>query len=1277
MSNFRKVLEKIREISQSRTDQGDRFERLIKTFFRTDRYYKELFSEVWRWQEFPLRKNNQDIGIDLVAQERGTGKYWAIQCKFYDESTELTKEHLDSFISASGKKIFAARLVVTTASSISKNLEVEIEEQLIPIHFLTLRDLENSSIHWERWLENPSEELSYREKKTLRPHQEEAVAAVLKGLRSHERGKLIMACGTGKTFTALKIAEEIVAETVLFLVPSLALLSQTLSEWVNEASTPLFPIAVCSDTKVGEKTEEEDLKLSDLPFPATTDSHKILEILKSKSNQRVVVFSTYQSLDKVKEAQENGFPEFDLIICDEAHRTTGIWAENQFTKIHDSGYVRGKKRLYMTATPRLYSESAKQKAKEAEIEICSMDDVEIYGPEFYRLGFGEAVERGLLSDYRVLILAMDESYAANLLNRDFSELSAELKVNDVGKIIGCWNGLAKRIEGETNDLKPMQRAVAFCASIQNSKSFVKLFNKVTELSQAKNPTIVDLKCELEHIDGQENTLSRNQKLNWLRSEVPQQTCRILSNARCLTEGIDVPSLDAVIFVSNRSSQVDIVQAVGRVMRQAPDKEYGYIILPILIAGDQNAEEALNNNERYKVVWQVLQALRSHDDRFNAIVNQVEIAKAHPPQIQIIGIKESPSQQSHQGVLFDWPELEVWKEALYAKIVDKCGDRTYWQSWTQQIATVSEHHCARMKEAIKTYPTAKTEFKKFLDSLRETINDSISEDNALEMLSQHLVTKPIFDALFSESSFTQNNPVSKALDRMIQILSAYYLDEETRTLNEFYESIKKKISFVDNLEGKQTIITQLYENFFKLAFPKVSEKLGIVYTPIEVVNFIIHSVNEALKEEFNLDLNSENVHILDPFTGTGTFIVQLLVSGLIKAENLERKYSREIHANEILLLPYYIATANIETTYVSLTGAYQPFNGIVLTDTFQMYENKGTLNEIFFPENNERLRNQKNEKITVIIGNPPYSAGQKSENDGNKNLKYPVLDRRIAETYAAASSATLKKGVYDYYIRAIRWATDRIGEKGVIGFVTNGSFIESNNMDGLRKCLAEDFTSIYVFNLRGNARTSGELRRKERDNVFGEGTRTNVAITLLIKNPEKKDHQIYYHDIGDYLSREEKLQKIASFGNYTTIPWQQVTPNEQQDWINARNPEFEKFIPIGEKNNQSKCAVFNVFSLGIITSRDAWCYNFSEASLRQNMQCTIDFYNSEVERFKGFIQNKRLSQKEMQQAVESFINTDPTKISWSRALKNDVSKLLTHKFTDESVVVGLYRPYCKQ
>ena len=1115
---------------------------------------------------------------------------------------------------------------------------------------------------------------------------------MIQGLATADRGRLIMACGTGKTFTSLKIAEKMagIGGNVLFLVPSISLLSQTLREWATEAEIPLRNFAVCSDTKVNKNNE--DISMYELAIPATTQSEALANKLKQTfgpdAERLNVVFSTYHSIGIIQEAQQKGAPEFDLVICDEAHRTTGVESKEQessyFIKIHDQRLIRAKKRLYMTATPRLYDAQAKDKAKQHDMELCSMDDPKKYGEELHRLDFSEAVKRDLLSDYKVLVLTIDESAMAAAIQSELAQHEG-LKLSDAAKLIGCWNGLAKKFGNRTTklDTHPMRRAVAFSRLIKDSKQMADIFNNIVEEYKRKGGFTDDseLVCRVKHVDGKMNALQRNDALQWLKDESPDNTCHILSNARCLSEGVDVPALDAVIFLSPRNSQVDVVQAVGRVMRKAEGKKLGYVILPVVVPSNMPPEEALSDDKNYKVVWQVLQALRAHDNRFNAIINRIELNKTMPDEISVIGVGGELGEGESQAealLPLPFPDFEQWRDAIYARVVVKCGDRRYWEDWAKDVADIAKTNITRIRallaESGKDYREL---FDEFLEELRTNLNPEVSEADAIEMLSQHIITRPVFDALFENYDFTKQNPVSIAMQMMLDLFDEQGLKSETQKLDKFYDSVRERASGIDNLEGKQKIMLELYEKFFSTAFKKDSQRLGIVYTPVEAVDFILASADAVSRQEFGKGLTEKDVHILDPFTGTGTFISRLLQSDLIKDSDLERKYREELHANEIVLLAYYIAAINIEESYHDRAASeYVPFDGIVLSDTFQLNENDGTFTEQIFPINSKRAQKQKDATIRVIVGNPPYSAGQRSANDANQNLKYQRLDNCIAESYVAYSTMQNNNSLYDSYIRAIRWASDRIGDTGIVAFITNGSFIDGNAAAGLRQGLCDDFSAIYCLNLRGNARTSSEERRKEKGNIFGSGTRTVIAITLLIKKKADQGKcQLYYHDIGDYLTQEEKLAKLKEFADYKNIAWQSIQPNPEHDWINQRDPQFTTYLPIGDKANKKRAdsgaSIFTLYSRGVESSRDKWAYHFSRRSVADNMQKMIDFYNQQTADFQIAVQkNNRLS-------PNNFINNDPKKISWDSTLKNDLANNKMLEFDDHKIRLSLYRPFSKQ
>jgi len=596
------ILEQFREEASSNRDLGDRFERLIYHYLLLDPIYVDRFSRVWMWNDWPQKGNVGDVGIDLVAEERATGEYCAIQCKFYLPDHTLSKEDIDSFFTAAGKLPFTSCMIVSTTDKWGKNAEHALTNQSKPVTRLRVQDLDASPIDWSKFSIKRPQDLDLRKRKTLRDDQKEALKDVVEGLAKADRGKLIMACGTGKTFTSLCIAESLAPKGhVLFLVPSLSLLSQSLREWTAESTHPFHSLAVCSDANIGTRRtkgddDKADITTIDLAFPATTSARQIVRqyrdiqrMAEKESPQMTVVFSTYQSIQAVSDAQKAGLPEFDLVICDEAHRTTGVTLsgedESHFVKVHDAAFIRGKKRLYMTATPRIYSDDTKGKAKDADAELCSMDDSTLFGEELHRLGFGEGVSKGLLSDYKVLVLAVDEKYVSKTFQRQIADAHHELNLDDAVKITGCWNGLAKRFDQATasesdlrGDTAHMRRAVAFSRTIKASKAFTLMFAQMIEAYRASHPDEeAPLHCELDHVDGTFNALNRGALLDWLKADAPENTCRILSNARCLSEGVDVPALDAVLFLNPRNSVIDVVQSVGRVMRRADGKKYGYII----------------------------------------------------------------------------------------------------------------------------------------------------------------------------------------------------------------------------------------------------------------------------------------------------------------------------------------------------------------------------------------------------------------------------------------------------------------------------------------------------------------------------------------------------------------------------------------------------------------------------------------------------------------------------------------------------------------------------
>ena len=1311
------LLNEYRTLATSEREKGAMFEELTRQFLLHDARFAHQFKEVYLWSEWPERQTG-DTGIDLVAipADENAGLV-AIQCKFYAPGHTVHKRDIDSFLTASGKAPFTRRILVDTSGTAwGKNSQDAIEGQHIPVSRITLADLRDSDIDWRTYSLGSRQAPTTRERKVPRDHQVRARSAVIAGFDTSDRGQLIMACGTGKTFTSLIIAREFMereggSARILFAVPSLALLKQTLDDWSVEVDSAFTAWAVCSDTKVSARSDAPADSTVDLPIPATTDAQRLALSLGANNDAEglQVVFATYQSIEVIHQAQElagETWRDFDLVICDEAHRTTGAKLttanESAFTKIHDDAFIRRSKTLYMTATPRIFAENAKNKASQKDVILTSMDDKDTYGPVFFRLGFGQAVKEGLLTDYKVIILTVSEEEVSQKYQL-IAEMDGELNLDTAAKLTGCWNALAKRKNPGSDvdygsDCSPMRRAVAFCKDIKASKQvtdqFPDLVNGTSGLSNLTNADASDnLQVECRHVDGTMNAAVRAQEMAWLTEGSgtdEEPVCRILTNARCLSEGVDVPTLDAVLFLSPRKSQVDVIQAVGRVMRRAEGKDFGYIILPVAIPAGMSPEQALDDNERFKVVWQVLKALRAHDERLDAAINSMELNGQGPENIIVDTVSLASDKRSSdplegsstepggqdplatgvQGHLALLPS--DWKEAVFGRIVKKVGSSLYWVDWSKDIATVANRYIHLINQLLED-PQRQSAFQDFVKALQTTLNPAVDRNAAVEMLAQHMLTAPLFEAMFPDHSFSKQNPVSRAMNTIVEMLASHSMFENERTsLDAFYQAMIERIEAVHTLAGKQDIMRTLYDRFFSQAFPSMSERLGIVFTPVEVVDFIIRSADDAMRTAFNQTLADPGVAIIEPFAGTGTFVARLLQLGVIPPEALERKYLQEIFANEVVLLSYYIASINIEQVYHQVRAEqgvdedYVEFPGMTLTDTFQLHEDDGTMLEGFegLAANNERARAEKAAPITVVIMNPPYSAGQNSANDNNQNLAYPRLDERIAATYAAKSTGANKNSLYDSYFRALRWASDRIGQRSVIAFVSNSSFVDGNSADGVRLSLQEEFSQIFIFNLRGGVRGKmGDAAKREGGNVFP--IMTGVAITVLVKDPEHSGTAgIFYAEAEDYATRQEKLDQITAYGSIKGISgadaFRSITPNQHGDWISSRDERFVTFQEIGNKalkGKESTPAVFRQYSAGLQTNRDAWCCGFSADNIITNICKLITNYNE------GIKKNEP--------------DFDATKISWTRSLRRRYEQNKPLKQDNGSIRQCAYRPYIRQ
>ena len=1304
--SFQTVLQKYRIDSYSERDKGSRFEELISRYLMTDPTYASMLDRVWSWMDFAghTELGGGDTGIDLVARTKD-GEYWAIQCKCYAEDHPVTKADMDTFLSTSGRRFhdkdgkdtsFSLRVIVATTDNWSSNAIEVTKGQTIPVTIIGLNILESAPVDWDEIEAGVHGKDARHKAYELRDHQREALEAALNHYKEHDRGKMIMACGTGKTFTSLRITEAILDRDVpadgkgcvLFLAPSISLVGQTLREWTANASRPIIPICVCSDPTVTKRKSEDDIgeRVEDLGMPATTNPGRIAFAYMT-SKDTVVIFSTYQSLDAVIAAQNHGLPEFDLIICDEAHRTTGVIIDKQdessFTKVHDNNLVHGRKRLYMTATPRLYGEKGKADARKASVEICSMDDVSKYGEEFYTITFGRAVEKELLSDYKVLILTTTARDIPDIIKRHWTDKNGEIDTDTNCRIWGCLNALAKNIAYDTTvkttDPAPMRSAVSFCRSIKVSKALCDLFNKIA------NDPMSPLPATMRHIDGSMNSMVRDQLLSWLKDG--SKRCHILSNVRCLSEGVDVPALDAVLFMDSKGSMVDVVQSVGRVMRKAEGKRYGYIIIPIVVPEDEDPEYALDNNDRYKVVWQVLRALRSHDERLDAEINTFNYRKPGEPNPNghiHIARPEAPIGYEEVPFMGGQYTMDDFGSALMARLVLKVGDRDYIENWAKKVAEITPVLTEKLTKICqheeKGYRQYKAPFNAYLKGLRACVNDNVSEQQAIDMLAQQIITKPIFEKLFAKDGFAMQNSVSGYIDKMLAAIDAKNgLRDIQNQLDEFYRTVELTLNGIDTSEGKQKVITALYEKFFKNAFPKDQAINGVVYTPQEIVDFIIHSCVEALKQEFGVDINDEGVNVLDPFTGTGTFIARLMESGLITKENLFRKYQSELFANEITLLAYYIAIVNIENTFARISGSsvYIPYDNILLTDTFNIdaicsarTEQTTLGEEEYFKRNKARIRREHDVQITIIMGNPPYGANQKSANDNAKKRKYrDGIDARIEETYLDESLFTNKvnlvNSVYDNYVRAFRWATDRLGDNdGVISFVTPNGWLTGAAFEGFRKTIESEFSSIYVFNLRGDQ--NGSDWREQGEKVFGEGSKVGISVMMLVRRLDYHDKaKIHYFAVPDGLKRREKLDLLIKDESFSKMGSSKqlaiLKPKENGDWIVERNDVFQNLMPLaGDTHKKFKehneITVFTGYSRGHLTGRDLWAYNYSKSVEMNNIQVLINEYNSQLS--------------------SGQIQYDSNKIKWSSSLEAQYSKKQPLQYNEDDFVICSYRPFTK-
>ena len=1301
------------------TKLGFDFEKAMVEFFK---YYEPDGSESWlteikRWHDM---YQETDTGIDIVAKDRD-GELVGIQCKCWGDNQTLSMQKLGTmFVTAKAKKIDKL-IVVFTGESLTEHAQTRCEESGVQV--IMRSDLSRYKFNW-----NTAVKKQRHEPLSLKPHQAEAVSKTVTKFKDADRGQLIMACGTGKTLTSLHIAEKTAGRggLVLYLVPSISLIPQAMREWAENRSMPHRYIAVCSDKTAGNDEEGSITEIPITPSTNVKDLQKEYARLDRK-NTMSVVFSTYNSVAVASEAllKHDKNAMFDLILFDEAHKTTGVEkiTESYYQLAHNnlvSGKdgVPAKKRLYMTATPRVYKRKPTAKKMkngrrvESELKVYSMDSTSTYGDEFYRLDFSDAVKRGLLSTYKIIMRKVDKGdmygkfIESGQDTRDKDDKDyGDLDLDYMAKLGGILKAITYPDDSPDAPPKPLQRVMVFHNQIKKSKMFAAhglnqdvdkkplkvdkttrmglSFDNLSKRLLATDSKLAGYVTHTRHVDGTTNSRNRGERIDWLRkSDTKPTEIRILSNARCLQEGVDVPALDAVAFMDPKKSPIDIIQSIGRVMRKGNGKNIGYVIIPIPVLEGDNPKSVLDRNKKYEQVNGIIQAILAHDDKLRAILNN-----------QMLSHSSSSKKRKPADVQEITPQLQEWLEQTIVGDIDdelleeikiillELGDSGRYKKVGAELGEQSVIIEEMLKQQIKIQPKTAKIIGDLHKNLQSVVGSTITLIETVKALAQHAVMNRVFVTLFPG----YENPVASAFNKVLDKID---IRHQLKSLENYYQVIAYDIEQFETPEQKQEFIRIIYDSFFRGADKKASIKHGIVYTPIEIVDFIINSVQHVLQTEFGKSFDDRCVKILDPFTGTGTFITRLLESGMISQDNLYAKYKNDIYANEIMLPAYYVAMANIETSYQKMKGSkdkmgkYVPFDGISYMDTFDQHplyrlekryrEKQLQLTDLNLKEAQARTRRQGMDAINVIFGNPPYMGGQETADQDNAATRHTILENRIKNTYTSKAreigfnGAILKPN--NAYFKALRWASDRIENSGIIGFITPSAYITGNSEVGVRTCVQQEFTDVWVFNLLGQKGMKGHGR-----NIFEYpgsnegGTTVGVAIIILVKNQKKRNNKIYYYQLPEleYQGEQKRscVQKLKSIEN---IKWKLIKPDKHNDWLNQRgdtSEQFEAYTPMGSKESRrgnTNKSIFKTYSNGIKTNRDAWVYNSINVELKNNIKKTIEYCN-----------------KQNWKDADKFEKNEKN-IAWTIRLSENLKHLEKPlKFDKTKVRTALYRPFIKQ
>lgn len=1281
--------------SWTEKDKGDWLEHAVLAYLNCPEH-KNLSGYEWavRWKDWDDKglMPQQDLGIDIVVKRRD-GKFIAVQCKTRSEQHDLEKKEIEPVIALStADSRFEKALVYHTGRGLTgpaKKLAYQHGEFFAAINRTRLtRPCDQYDLKFpglgEKW---KPVSVSPRTKYDLRDYQHEAVNAACHGLAQPgvDAGKLVMPCGTGKTFTAQHIAEKHagVGGKVLVLVPSISLMSQTMREWSQQIKdVPHRYLGVCSDESTGQTREDEfSQPIWELDLPVTTDHSKLAEALgKSSPNEMTVVFSTYQSLDKIQRAQAISGTVFDLAMMDEAHRTTGVeqgGRESKFRLIHDRTFVKATHRLYMTATPKIYVDPKNKTTLTAEDhDVYSMDDTDVYGEVLYEMSFAEAVEKKLLSPYKVVLLGVRKEEHSGVLHdyivatlreklenkprRDKSKKPKQAVVDEqlAAKILGVTKFAGNfpepsGIEPRPGD-QPLQTILVFTNTIASSQAaaigldygddILKVIDKAWEAR--------GIDMEADHVDGSFPADERDRMLDWLRRSIEDvNTCRVLSNAKCLSEGVDVPALDGCVFLEPRTSQIDVVQAVGRIMRKHKNKDCGWVILPVCttLPDDTTDADDIDSYIRkdWKAAWSVMRALAAHDDTFRAEIEATAsllagggIPEKNSGRTSFAGSlnpeaghddeldEAADFTTSIQGELFAKWRWEEISSLVYPVIVTQLGGKIALNTagetaglLTSEIRTLIRNTKNRSLPDHYNQEVA-TALDEFHEEMREAVSERLTKSAVDDMVAQHVVMEPVFSAFFEGSTFRASSPMAKAINKLLERLTAAGLDLEKlreKQMGGFYKQVRSTVIAMDGDPAAfQGYLKEVWNAFFRApAFRTTADKLGIAYTPIEVVDFINRSASWILREHFDTTLGSQNVGIIDPFCGMGTFLARILDSpDLIPNDVLDHKYNNELYAAELVLLAYYIAAVNIEQAYHQRKAGdviYEPFKQVVLQDTLESFRGKrlpGT------EENPEISREMLEASIRVIVSNPPYSAGKKVEGGADEeNESYPEIEAVIRGEMADVAA---KKGpaLYNSFVKALVWAEDRLRNGGVIGYIIPAEWLKAKTHEGLRRWIDKKFDKAWILDLAGNCKTSGDEWRREGGNIFGSDTQSPVCILMLSQQPgtSAASCEVWYRRVNDYMSIDDKKAWISEIGDVSAASeatgWIKLTLNHKGRWFDSEHEGWESWLPLfstDKKASEETATVFASTSLGLNSGRDYLAFNSSKSKIREIAETAVEIY----------------------------------------------------------------------